>query len=183
MDKAELRKLMAARRDEAARTADQAQARDRLREVLAGTAGPVSFFWPIRSEIDTRPVMEELAETQIVCLPLTHGRGSPLTFLRWTPETPMVRDGFGVPVPEGSEEVVPETLVVPMLAFDRLGHRLGYGAGHYDRTLAKLRPAGPVLAVGFAFEAQFVDTPLPSEPTDQALDLIVTEMALHRPGA
>ncbi|MCG6882553.1 MAG: 5-formyltetrahydrofolate cyclo-ligase [Silicimonas sp.] len=182
-DKAELRKIMATRRDAAASTADQARAQDRLREVLADGDGPVSFFWPIRSEIDTRPVMAELAATRVVCLPLTHGRGSPLTFHRWTPETRMVPDGFGVPVPEDTEEVVPATLVVPMLAFDRFGHRLGYGAGHYDRTLAKLRPMAPVLAVGFAFEAQFVETPLPSEPTDQPLDLIVTEAAIHRPDA
>ena len=171
---------MAARRAEAAKTADLAAAQARLREVLAGGTGPVSFFWPIRSEIDPRPVMEALAKTRTVCLPLTHGRGSPLTFLRWTPETPMVPDGFGVPVPDGSEEIVPETLVVPMLAFDRFGQRLGYGAGHYDRTLAKLRPAGPVLAVGFAFEAQFVEVPLPAEPTDQPLDLVVTEACLRR---
>ena len=149
---------MAARRAEAAKTADLAAAQARLREVLAGGTGPVSFFWPIRSEIDPRPVMEALAKTRTVCLPLTHGRGSPLTFLRWTPET----------------------LVVPMLAFDRFGQRLGYGAGHYDRTLAKLRPAGPVLAVGFAFEAQFVEVPLPAEPTDQPLDLVVTEACLRR---
>lgn len=179
MDKAALRKLMTERRADAAATVDQGPARAALDAVLENTDGAVSFFWPIRSEIDPRPVMEALSETRSVCLPLTHGRAEPLTFHRWTPETNMTKDGFGVPVPDGSEELVPSVLVVPMLAFDFRGHRLGYGAGHYDRTLAKLRPLGRVIAIGFAFEAQRVDTPLPVEPTDQPLDLVVTEAGVH----
>lgn len=175
MDKPALRKAMAARRAEAAESVDQAPARAALAAVVADTEGPVSFFWPIRTEIDPRPVMEALATTRTVCLPLTHGRAAPLTFPRWTPDAAMTKDPFGVPVPDGTEEVVPSVLVVPMLAFDARGHRLGYGAGHYDRTLAKLRAAGPVTAIGFAFEAQRVTEPLPAEATDQPLDLVVTE--------
>lgn len=175
MDKATLRKAMVARRAEAAASVDQAPARAALSAVLAETEGPVSFFWPIRTEIDPRPVMEALSANRTVCLPLTHGRGAPLSFHRWSADAPMTKDGFGVPVPDGTEDVVPAVLVVPMLAFDARGHRLGYGAGHYDRTLAGLRPAGPVTAIGFAFEAQRVADPLPIEPTDQPLDLMVTE--------
>ena len=181
MDKAALRKAMAARRAEAAATADQALARDALRRILEGTEGPVSFFWPIRSEIDARPVMEALAASRTVCLPQTQGRAA-LKFLRWTPETELAQDGFGVPVPVGTEEVVPSVLVVPMLAFDAAGHRLGYGGGHYDRTLAALRSRGPVLAVGYAFEAQGLDAPLPVEATDQPLDVLVTEARVRRFG-
>ena len=178
MDKAALRKEMAARRAEAAATVDQAPARAVLAALLAETEGAVSFFWPIRTEIDPRPVMEALATMRTVCLPLTHGRDAPLTFHRWGTGAPMTKDGFGVPVPDGTEAVVPKTLIVPMLAFDARGHRLGYGAGHYDRTLAGLRATGPVTAIGFAFEAQRVAEPLPVEPTDQPLDLVVTEAGM-----
>ncbi len=171
---------MVAKRAEAAARVDQAPACARLQAVLDETEGPVSFFWPIRTEIDPRPVMEALAATRPVCLPLTHGRDAPLTFHRWWQDAPMKKDGFDVPVPEDTEAVVPRVLVVPLLAFDANGHRLGYGAGHYDRTLAGLRSMGPVTAIGFAFEAQRLDAPLPTEATDQALDAIVTEARVHR---
>lgn len=179
MDKKTLRKDMAARRAEAAITVDQTPALAALETVLRETSGPVSFFWPIRSEIDARPVMTALSADRICCLPLTHGHG-PLTFRRWSPGTAMETDGFGVPFPVNTEEIVPEVLVVPMLAFDAAGHRLGYGAGHYDRTLAALRAKGRVIAVGFAFEAQRVADPLPIDATDEPLDLIVTEAGVFR---
>lgn len=170
---------MARRRAEAAKSVDQVPARVALRKVLDDTAGPVSFFWPIRSEIDARPVMEALAETRMVCLPVTQSHAA-LKFNRWVAGTDMEEDGFGVPVPVGTEAVVPQVLVVPMLGVDAYGHRLGYGGGHYDRTLAALRPNGPVLAVGFAFDAQRLDAPLPVEPTDQPLDVLVTESGTWR---
>lgn len=179
IDKRTLRKEMAARRAEAAAEVDQAPARTALSALLAATEGPVSFFWPIRTEIDARPVMEALSTDRIVCLPVTAGRQA-LTFRRWYPGVQMEEDGFGVPVPVGTEAVVPEVLVVPMLAFDNAGHRLGYGAGHYDRTLAALRPKGPVTAIGFAFEAQRVAEALPIEPTDEPLDFLVTEAGTWR---
>jgi len=179
MDKAALRKEMAAKRAAAAAHADQSAACAVLETVLQDTSGPISFFWPIRTEIDARPVMEKLAETRVVCLPLTHGRAA-LSFRQWLPGAVMEKDGFGVPYPAATDAVVPEVLVVPMLAFDAAGQRLGYGAGHYDRTLAALRPNGPVTAIGFAFEAQRLYAPLPAEPTDQPLDMIVTEAGVIR---
>lgn len=180
MDKHALRKEMTAKRAVAAETVDQSAAQANLMTALQGRDGPISFFWPIRTEIDPRPVMEVLEKTLTVCLPMTHGRDAPLSFLRWTPDAPMTKDGFGVPMPDGTHAVVPTTLVVPMLAFDDRGHRLGYGAGHYDRTLAKLRPMADVLAIGYAFEAQHIGASLPTEPTDQPLDLIVTEAEIRR---
>lgn len=174
--KATLRRLMAQRRDEAAPTVDPGPALAALQETLEGARGPVSFYWPIRSELDPRPVMKHLAEQGVdLCLPVTHGRGSALTFRRWVPGAPMESDGFGVKRPADAEELSPATLVVPMLGFDLRCHRLGYGAGHYDRTLAGLRAKGPVLAIGFAYAAQKLDDPMPAEPTDQALNKIVTE--------
>ena len=179
MDKKSLRKDMAAKREAAAATVDQSLARAALESVLRATTGPISFFWPIRTEIDARPVMEAMAKDRTVCLPLTHGH-APLSFRQWRPGAVMEKDGFGVPYPADTEPVVPEVLVIPMLGFDAAGHRLGYGAGHYDRTLAALRPVGPVTAIGFAFEAQRLSVPVPVEPTDEPLDLVVTEAGVHR---
>lgn len=170
---------MAARRAAAAKTADQDTARTHLTSVLHDMTGPVSFFWPIRSEIDTRPVMAAFAPERTVCLPLTHGAAA-LSFRRWHPGAALEEDGFGIPVPVGTEAVTPHVLVVPLLGFDAAGHRLGYGGGHYDRTLAALRAAGAVTAIGFAFEAQRLDAPLPTEPTDQPLDWLVTEAGARR---
>ncbi len=178
-DKATLRAEARARRAHAHDTVDTAPALDRLARALAATTGPVSFYWPIRTEIDPRPLMEAVARQRVVCLPLTDGL-KPLTFRAWQPGADMEIDGFGVAVPAADDPVTPEVLIVPMLAFDKHLHRLGYGAGHYDRTFARLRPAGPVTAIGFAYQAQMAD-PLPAEPTDQALDMIVTETTLHLP--
>ncbi|MEL7345172.1 MAG: 5-formyltetrahydrofolate cyclo-ligase [Pseudomonadota bacterium] len=174
-----LRQSCSARRGEAFRSVDQPPAIEALKGVLLDATGPISFYWPIRTEIDPRPAMEWAAQTNDVCLPLTHGRDAGLTFLRWTPGCAMTTDGFGVGVPDGSDALVPRTLVIPMLGFDARGHRLGYGAGHYDRTLEGLRGNGPVLAIGFAFGAQEV-AQLPIEPTDQSLDVIVTENGVRR---
>lgn len=178
-DKTTLRAEARARRAGAHGTVDPAPALDALEAEIAKTSGPVSFYWPIRTEIDPRPVMERLSGQREICLPVTHGRDAPLTFRAWQPGADMDVDGFGVAIPALNVPVTPEVLVVPMLAFDAHLHRLGYGAGHYDRTLAGLRPTGPAFAIGFAYEAQRSAT-LPAEPTDQALDLIVTEASVHR---
>ncbi|WP_161556049.1 5-formyltetrahydrofolate cyclo-ligase [Mangrovicoccus ximenensis] len=114
-----------------------------------------------------------------LCLPVTHGRGHPLSFHLWSPGVALQSAGFGTSAPVEAPEVVPDVLVVPMLAFDGKGGRMGYGAGHYDRTLDKLRALGPVRAYGFAYAAQEFDA-LPQEPTDQPLDGIVTENGLIR---
>jgi 5-formyltetrahydrofolate cyclo-ligase len=114
-----------------------------------------------------------------VGVPVIPGEAQPLVFHRWHPGARMVAGAFGALIPEVAEEVVPEVLIVPLLAFDRAGFRLGYGGGFYDRTLEGLRARGPVAAIGFAFAAQEVDR-VPTEPTDQKLDLIVTERGVIR---
>lgn len=149
-----------------------------LSSVLAGYRGvPLSGFLPIRTEIDPRPAMEEAAAHGPVGVPVIIGKGQPLRFSRWQPGCAL-RDGpFGAQVPEVDDFFEPEILIVPLVAFDRQGGRLGYGGGFYDRTLALLRGKRPTLAIGFAFAAQeAVDLPL--EPTDQPLDMIVTEDAV-----
>ena len=173
-DKATLRAEARARRKAAFEAVDIAPATARLDGILEGLPGPVAFYWPIRTEIDPRPAMALAAARGPVCLPVTHGMG-PLTFREWRAGMVLERDGFGTEYPGEGPDIAPRTLVVPMLAFDRRGHRLGYGAGHYDRTLADLRDHGPVTAIGFAYAAQEA-SPLPDEPTDQALDMIVTEV-------
>ncbi|SIS72113.1 5-formyltetrahydrofolate cyclo-ligase [Roseivivax lentus] len=146
-----------------------------LSEVLAGYRGvPLSGYWPIRTEIDPRPAMEEAAAHGPVALPVIEGAGRPLRFARWEPGCAMVPGPFGAQVPEVQDFLVPEILIVPLLAFTRDGARLGYGGGFYDRTLAELRAARATLAVGFAYAAQEVAR-LPLEPTDAPLDMIVTE--------
>lgn len=152
-------------------------------EALARHRGrPTSGYWPIGTEIDPRPALETLAEHGPVGLPVVEGRDRPLAFRHWRPGDPLVPGGFGTSVPAADEPMTPEVLIVPLLAFDGRGHRLGYGGGFYDRTLAALRARGPVLAVGFAFAAQRVEA-LPVEPTDAALDLVVTEAGTLRPAA
>lgn len=180
-DKSALRRLAHQRRAAAHGVVDPTPALTRLRALLNRTEGPVSFYWPIRSEIDPLPVMREQAQAREVCLPVTHGIGAPLTFRRWTEGAEMQADGFGVATPVRDDLVTPRVLVVPLLAFDDRCHRLGYGAGYYDRTLEQLREAGPVMAIGLAYSAQRADTLLPIEPTDQPLDAIVTEAGIIRP--
>ena len=141
---------------------------------------PLSGYWPMGTEIDPRPAMEAAARHGPVALPVVEGPGRPLAFRGWTPGAALVPAGFGTSVPEAGEAVVPEVLIVPLLAFTARGERLGYGGGFYDRTLAALRARGPALAVGFAFAAQQVDA-LPLEPTDERLDLIVTEAGTVEP--
>jgi 5-formyltetrahydrofolate cyclo-ligase len=152
-----------------------------LREVLAPHDGrPLSGYLPMRTEIDPLTAMEEAARRGPVGVPVTPKRGNPLSFRQWTPGCEMTDGGFGTLIPAAGNWVVPEVLIVPLVAFDRRGGRLGYGGGFYDRTLAALRAAGPTLAIGFAWAAQEEDG-LPLEETDAPLDLIVTESEVIRP--
>ena len=105
--------------------------------------------------------------------------GLPLPFRIWTPDTPLVEGKYGTQWPADGPDVEPHVLIVPLVAFDRTGNRLGYGGGFYDRTLAALRALRPTLAIGYAFAAQELPD-LPLEPTDQPLDAIVTEVETLR---
>ncbi|MEL6679368.1 MAG: 5-formyltetrahydrofolate cyclo-ligase [Pseudomonadota bacterium] len=138
----------------------------------------VSGYMPIRTEIDPLPAMAALAAGGLpVCVPVIAAAASPLRFARWTQQTRMVPGDFGALVPEAPDWVEPDLLIVPLLAFDRAGYRLGYGGGFYDRTLERLRTLRPTRAVGLAFAAQEVAL-VPREATDQLLDALVTERGL-----
>ena len=142
---------------------------------------PVSGFYPMAPEIDVLPALSWFAgHGHPTALPVVVGRRVPLVFRAWTPGGPLERGVLGIPFPgAGTPEIVPEILLVPLLAFDRRGHRLGYGCGYYDRTLADLRAKGPVLAIGVGFSFQEIGE-VPATPTDQRIDAIVTERAAER---
>lgn len=169
-----------ARRRAAFAAATSAQA-DHLDRVLAAHRGvPVAGYMAIRTEIDPTPAMVRAAEHGPVCVPVIEGTGLPLRFRAWTPGCAMIEGPFGAKIPRDGDWITPGIVIVPLVAFTRAGGRLGYGGGFYDRTLQGLRARGPVLAIGFAFAAQ-EDPALPLEPTDQPLDLIVTEAGLIDP--
>jgi 5-formyltetrahydrofolate cyclo-ligase len=149
-------------------------------EVPAGVA--VSGFWPMGEEIDIKPLLAQLhASGHRVGLPVVVKKGEPLIFRHWHPGMALVAGGFGTEVPPPSApELEPDVLIVPLLAFDAEGYRLGYGGGFYDRTLDKLRTgsAADPLAVGVSYSAQHVAR-VPRDDFDQPLDWIVTEKAAH----
>ena len=168
------RKAAFARRKPLFDAANDAQA-GYLSEVLAGYRGvPLSGFMPIRTEIDPRPAMAEASAHGVVGVPVIVGADQPLRFARWTPDAAMIDGPFGAQIPLNEDFFEPEILIVPLLAFTRNGDRLGYGGGFYDRSLAQLRARRATLAIGFAFAGQEV-AELPLEPTDEPLDMIVTE--------
>ena len=115
-----------------------------------------------------------------LAVPVVTAPDTPLVFRPWTPGTATARSTFGVEEPQSGGMVVPDLLLVPLLAFDPRGHRLGYGGGFYDRTLAALRAAGPVRALGLAYAAQQVPR-VPSGRHDAPLDAIVTERGVLTP--
>ena len=146
-------------------------------EIAAGHgARAVSVFWSIKDELPTHSLCAALhAAGHVVCLPVTGRLGTPLTFRRWTPDTLMVPGRMDIPEPPAdAEAVVPDLLFVPLAAFDRRGHRIGYGAGFYDRTLAALRAEKEVAAVGLAYAAQEVLF-VPADDHDEPLDMVITE--------
>lgn len=157
----------------AAHAAGQGQAAELLADFLAAQKGRIlAGYMPMRSEIDPLPAMA--AHQGPVCVPVIAGAGLPLRFREWTPGAAMAPGAFGAAIPAEGAWLEPEVLIVPLLAFDARGYRLGYGGGFYDRTLERLRARHRVLAVGFGFAAQEVPE-VPTEPTDQRLDAILTE--------
>lgn len=150
-----------------------------LEAVLPFQGRVLAGYMPIQTEVDPIPVMAAMAAFGKVCVPVIEAAGLPLKFKEWTPGCAMVDGPFGAKIPETGDWLVPEIVIVPLVAFDAMGGRLGYGGGFYDRTLEGLRAGGDVTAYGYAFSAQEA-VGLPQEPTDQKLDGIVTEAGLER---
>ena len=142
-------------------------------------ATTVSAYYPIRDEPDTLALLGALAEHRFrTLLPVTVARGAPLIFRQWKPGEPTVPGQMKIPEPPASAGALdPDLMFVPLACFDRRGHRIGYGAGHYDRTLERLRAVGGVTAIGVAYGASEVAA-LPEEAHDQRLDYVLTEHEL-----
>jgi 5-formyltetrahydrofolate cyclo-ligase len=178
-DKATLRSEALARRD-----AMPAEARVKAVETVTQRPFPVtvpngaivSGFSPIKTEFNPVPLMRKLADAGAsLALPVVAGRGLPLTMRAWKFGDAMASGVWGIrePKPE-APEIFPDILLVPLAAFDRDGHRIGYGAGHYDRTIARLREMKKVVAIGICFAVQEIEH-VPATAFDQRLDLVLTE--------
>lgn len=136
----------------------------------------VCGYVAIRSELDPAPLMRRLAEAGAqLALPVVRGRSMPLALRAWTFDAPLVPGPWGLREPgPDAPAVAPDIVLVPLAAFDRAGHRIGYGAGYYDLTLTGLRAARPIIAIGLAFAAQEIPK-VPTSARDAPLDLVVTE--------
>jgi 5-formyltetrahydrofolate cyclo-ligase len=176
--KAKLREQALARRD-----ALPAEMRAAAAEAIAARALPVavkglivSGFMPLKSEINPLPLLRKLADAGArLALPAIAGRGKPLIMRAYKFGDELARGQWGIrePKPEAAE-VAPDILIVPLAAFDRAGHRIGYGAGYYDLTITALRAKKPVTAIGIAFAAQEIPQ-VPATERDERLDLVLTE--------
>lgn len=141
------------------------------------TPAVVSGFWPMKDELDIRPLMFELFnEGCELALPVVTGKAQPLVFRAWRPGDPLEQGVFKTLHPLPAREVVePDVLIVPLLACDEAGWRLGYGGGFYDRTLRDLRKRRKVMAMGVAFDEQLLAEPVPHGPDDEKLDWLLTD--------
>ena len=177
--KAELRRAALARRD-ALPVAERAQAAEtiaaRVFPLAVADGVVVSGYMPMKSEINPLPLLRRLAEAGArLALPVVAGPGKPLIMRAWSFGEPLVAGVWGIRQPPAQAPATePDILIVPLLAFDRAGHRIGYGAGYNDMTIAAARARRAVRAVGIAFAAQEVDA-VPAGPRDEPLDLVLTE--------
>jgi len=177
--KTTLRREALARRDALPAELRQAAAEtiaSRVFPLDVGSGVCVSGFSPFGSEINPLPLMRRLAERgALLALPVVSGRSRPLMFRAWIFGEPLGKGVWGIREPRpDAREVDPDILLVPLAAFDRAGHRIGYGAGYYDLTLAGLRARKPVVAVGLAYAAQEIPA-VPATARDARLDLVLTE--------
>ena len=177
--KAALRSEAVARRDALPAELRQAAADTIAARPFPLALGPgtiVSGFMPMKSEINPLPLLRSLAQAgATLALPVVSGRGKPLTMRAWQWGEPLNAGVWGIREPKpDARDVDPDILLVPLLAFDRLGFRLGYGGGYYDLTIAGLRARKTVTAIGIALSVQEV-AQVPTTPRDARLDLVLTE--------
>jgi 5-formyltetrahydrofolate cyclo-ligase len=177
--KAALRRDALAHRDTLPAEHRQAAAETIARRDFPVDVGPgvlVSGFSSIGTEINPLPLMRRLAERGVrLALPVVVGRGRPLVLRAWAFGEPLDKGQWGIREPRpDAPEVDPDIVLTPLAAFDRAGHRIGYGAGYYDLTLAGLRAKKPIVAVGLAYAAQEIAA-VPATARDARLDLVLTE--------
>jgi 5-formyltetrahydrofolate cyclo-ligase len=179
LSKADLRAAALAKRDALSDEQRAAAAQGLAKRGLPFAITPgmvVSAYSPIRNEIDPVPLMRKLAEQGAkLALPAVLARGKSLAFRAWSPDDRLMLGPLGIPEPSpAAAEMIPDVMLIPLAAFDRQGHRIGYGAGHYDYTLAHLRKVKAIAAVGIAFAVQEIRA-VPALPHDVALDYVLTE--------
>ena len=140
----------------------------------------ISAFWPFKSELDIRLLIHHLGGNGYsIALPEVTKKCDPLLFRKWTKDIKLVKDNYGVLcLPDNAKIVLPNWLLVPLLAFDKAGFRLGYGGGFYDLTLAKLRKEKKIFAIGVAYDDQIVEK-VPRDQHDSRLDAILTERQVY----
>lgn len=135
----------------------------------------ISAYWPMGKEFDTRFLLDELVKQGFTCaLPCVEKHTRMLTFKKWSHDTKMVQGAFDVMEPEEGEELIPDIVIAPMLAFDQKGYRLGYGGGYFDTTLENLREQKDITYIGIGFAEQAVLFKLPREDHDIPLDYMLT---------
>lgn len=171
----------------AQRDALGAEARADAAKTIAAVSLPVELprgaivagYSPINSELDPFPLMQALAgKGAVLALPVVIAREHALVFRVWEPQEGLVRGPFGIFQPSSdADEVDPDIVLVPLAAFDRAGHRIGYGRGYYDRTLQDLRAMKKITVIGVAFAVQEIET-VPRLPHDEQLDCVLTERGL-----
>jgi 5-formyltetrahydrofolate cyclo-ligase len=174
-----IRREATARRD-----ALPAVERQQAAEIIAAREFPVAIapgmivsgFMPLKTEINPLGLLRKLSECGAqLALPVVVGKGQPLIMRAWSFGAPLASGVWGIREPNAdAPAVTPDVLIVPLLAFDRAGHRVGYGAGYYDMTITALRAKKPVVAIGIGFAAQEIDA-VPATPRDARLDLVLTE--------
>jgi 5-formyltetrahydrofolate cyclo-ligase len=177
-----LRRTALVRRD-----ALSAEQRNDGAKVIAATPLPIELprgaivagYWPINSEVDPFPLMRTLAgKGAALALPVVIARDHALIFRAWAGDEALVRGQYGIFQPSSdAPEVDPDIVLVPLAAFDRAGHRIGYGRGYYDRTLQNLRAIKKITVIGVAFAVQEIDI-VPALPHDEQLDCVLTEREL-----
>jgi len=160
--------------DERKQAAETIAARGLPFAIQAGAV--VSGYAPIRGELDPAPLMRQLAaQGARLALPVILARGHSLSFRAWSPGDRLTLGSLGIPEPSpAAAELVPDVMLVPLAAFDRTGHRIGYGGGYYDYTFSHLRKTHHVIGVGLGFAVQETAT-VPALPHDAALDYVLTE--------
>ena len=185
--KAQQRTAALARRD-ALPVADRRAAAQKIAQrrfpVPFGEGTVVAGYSPVRSECDPTPLMRSLAGKGVqLALPVVETKSKTLSFAEWRQGEQLAAGPFGILQPGPSAlDLEPDVILVPLVAFDRAGHRIGYGVGYYDRALKELRKRRPVIAVGIAFATQEVDA-VAADPHDERLDLVLTERELIDPRA
>lgn len=158
---------------------------DGIDDFIAWLAGhddisTIAAYWPINDEFDCRELLIKLERCGYeLALPVITGPGLPLEFHAWVYGDTLKHGPFGTQQPEANgAPITPDVVLTPLLAFDNVGHRLGYGGGYYDRTLSHLRAQKPVYAIGVAFQSQEVDQ-IPASAQDARMDGVLTETGLR----